>query len=134
MKKTASLLLLMLFMVNLAGCRLVRIEEEDRKPLSYTLVEPGQLPEEARKMVEEKKAEEFRLTYQSGENLYLIRGYGRQLSGGYSICVKEVSASSTAIFFKTELKGPSPEEQGGTPSYPYIAIKMEYREAPVQFQ
>ncbi len=134
MKKTASLLLLILFFMNLAGCRLIRIEEEERKPLSYSVTEPGQLPEEAQNLVEERKAEEFQMTYQSGEELYLIKGYGRQLSGGYSIQVKEVSLSRNAVFFHTELKGPPPEKQSGEPSYPYIAVKIKYREEPVQFQ
>lgn len=134
MKKTASFLLIILIFMNLAGCRLIRIEEAERKPLSYTVTEPGQLPEEAQRLVEEKKAEEFQITYQSGDELYLIKGYGRQLSGGYSIRVKEVSLSENAVFFRTELKGPPPEKQSGEPSYPYIAVKIKYREDPVQFQ
>ena len=92
------------------------------------------IPEEAAALVEEKKASEFRVTYQSGKELYLIRGYGKQMSGGYSIQVKELSASSTAVFFETKLMGPSAEEQSGAPSYPYIAVKIQYRKEPVQFQ
>lgn len=134
MKKTAALILFTVFLLTLGGCRLVRIEEEERTPVSYTVVEPGELPDEAEAIVEEKKETEFQMTYQSGEELYLIRGYGRQMSGGYSIQVKELSASRSAVFFVTKLKGPSPEEQGGEPSYPYIAVKMKYRELPVQFQ
>ena len=103
-------------------------------PLEYEVVEPEQLPEEAAALVEEKKASEFRVTYQSGKELYLIRGYGKQMSGGYSIQVKELSASSTAVFFETKLMGPSAEEQSGAPSYPYIAVKIQYRKEPVQFQ
>ena len=80
MKKTASFLLIILIFMNLAGCRLIRIEEAERKPLSYTVTEPGQLPEEAQRLVEEKKAEEFQITYQSGDELYLIKGYGRPVS------------------------------------------------------
>lgn len=134
MKKTAALILFTVFLLMLGGCRLVRIEEEERTPVSYTVVEPGELPDEAEAIVEEKKETEFQMTYQSGEELYLIRGYGRQMSGGYSIQVKELSASRSAVFFVTKLKGPSPGEQGGEPSYPYIAVKMKYRELPVQFQ
>ena len=83
----------------------------------------GELPEEAETIVEEKKAGKFQMTYQSGNDLYLIRGYGKQMSGGYSIQVKELSESSTAVFFETKLIGPAPEEQSGEPSYPYIAVE-----------
>ena len=123
MKKTVLLVCYLILILSLGGCRLVRIEEEKRMPL-----------EEAAALVEEKKASEFRVTYQSGKELYLIRGYGKQMSGGYSIQVKELSASSTAVFFETKLMGPSAEEQSGAPSYPYIAVKIQYRKEPVQFQ
>lgn len=134
MKKTVLLVCYLILILSLGGCRLVRIEEEKRMPLEYEVVEPEQLPEEAAALVEEKKASEFRVTYQSGKELYLIRGYGKQMSGGYSIQVKELSASSTVVFFETKLMGPSAEEQSGAPSYPYIAVKIQYRKEPVQFQ
>lgn len=100
MKKTVLLVCYLILLLSLGGCRLVRIEEEKRTPLEYEVVEPEQLPEEAAALVEEKKASEFRVTYQSGKELYLIRGYGKQMSGGYSIQVKELSASSTAVFLR----------------------------------
>lgn len=134
MKKIFSLLFIIAAALMLGGCRLVRIEEEERKPVAYTVVKTGELPEEAETLVEEKKAEEFQMTYQSGEDLYLIRGYGKQMSGGYSIQVKELSESSTAVFFETRLIGPAPEKQSGEPSHPYIAVKIEYRKNPVQFR
>lgn len=133
MKKLVSLLFLTAVLLTLGGCRFIRIEEEGRTPVEYEMVEPGQLPEEAASLVEEKKQKEFQMTYQSKEELYLIRGYGKQMSGGYSIRVKELSASKNAVFFETELMGPSKEEQSGEPSYPYIAVKIRYRDDPVQF-
>ena len=96
MKKTVLLVCYLILILSLGGCRLVRIEEEKRTPLEYEVVEPEQLPDEAAALVEEKKASEFRVTYQSGEELYLIRGYGKQMSGGYSIQVKDLSVSSKA--------------------------------------
>ena len=74
------------------------------------------------------------MTYQSGDDMYLIKGYGRQMSGGYSIQVTDLSVSSTAVFFETRLIGPSEDSMTGEPSYPYIAVKTQYREEPVQFQ
>ena len=61
MKKIFSLLFIIAAALMLGGCRLVRIEEEERKPVAYTVVKTGELPEEAETLVEEKKAEEFQI-------------------------------------------------------------------------
>lgn len=111
-----------------------RIEEEPRQPLSYNLVKQDDIPRELYALIGEKKAKEFQLTFQSGEELYLIKGYGQQMSGGYSIQVEELGLSPNAIFFKTKLIGPSSlDAAGGEPSYPYIVVKTKYRKEPVQF-
>ncbi len=134
MKKAVFLLWIAAAFLMLSGCRVIRIEEAERTPLDYTVVDGGQIPREAAVLIEEKKAAEFQMVYQSGEDMYLIKGYGRQMSGGYSIQVTELSMSSTAVFFETKLIGPSRSSQSGEPSYPYIAVKTKYREEPVQFQ
>ena len=134
MKKSVFLLIAVVTAFLLSGCRFVRIEEEDRKPVSYTVVEHSDIPEELSRIMEEKKEKEFQMVYQKGEDLYLIKGYGRQMSGGYSIQVTDLSASVNAVFFETKLIGPTEEVQGGEPSYPYIVVKTEYRDVPVQFR
>ena len=121
-------------LLGLGGCRIIRIEEEERKPLEYTIVNQQEIPEEILSLIEEKKAGEFQMTYQSGEEMYLIKGYGRQMSGGYSIRVEELSHSSNGIFFMTHLIGPKDDSMAGEPSYPYIVVKMAYREEPVVFE
>ena len=89
---------------------------------------------EAGSLIESKKQEEFQITYQDGEYLYLLRGYGRQKTGGYSIQVEELSLFAESIFFRTSLVGPAKEDEPSLePSYPYIVVKLEYRDAPVQF-
>lgn len=125
---------LLIFLLMTGGCSVVKIEEGERTLLEYTVVEAAELPQSAQEMIQEKKDGEFQMTYQKGDVLYLIRGYGKQMSGGYSIQVAELSASSTAIFFKTRLIGPEKENQRGAPSYPYIAVRTRYREEPVIFE
>lgn len=72
------------------------------------------------------------MTYQSEKELFLIKGYGQQMSGGYSIQVEELGVTSQAIFFKTKLIGPSDTKITlSPPSYPYIVVKMAYRKEPV---
>lgn len=125
--------MLLIFWLTAGGCSLVKIEEGERTPLEYTVVDSTELPQSAQELIKEKKMDDFQMTYQKGDTLYLIRGYGKQMSGGYSIQVAELSVSSTTIFFKTRLIAPQKENQSGVPSYPYIAVKIDYREEPVVF-
>ena len=135
MTKRICLLSLALWLVTaLCGCRIIRIEEEEQKPLEYTVVDQQEIPEEVLSLIEEKKAGEFQMIYQSGEEMYLIKGYGRQMSGGYSIRVEKVSGSSNGIFFMTKLVGPKDDSRAGEPSYPYIVVKTAYRDDPVVFE
>lgn len=135
MKKMVSLVCLAVCMVLiLCGCRIIRVEEEERKPLEYTVVNPQEIPAEVLSLIEEKKAKEFQMTYQSGEDMYLLKGYGQQMSGGYSIRVEELSGSSNGIFFKTRLLGPEDDSLGGEPSYPYIVVRTAYLDEPVLFE
>ena len=78
---------------------------------------------------EEKKTADFKLTYETPEYLYIVRGYGEQATGGYSIQVKELYLTSNAVFFSTELIGPRKGENAvKSPSYPFIVIRTEKRE------
>ena len=137
-KKTAafwSIFILAAVSVLFTGCRFVRIEEEPRRALEYSIVKTEELPAELNALIQEKKDQEFQLTYQSDQDLYLIKGYGRQMSGGYSIQVEELGVTSQAVFFKTKLLGPSDGKSVlSPPSYPYIVVKMEYRKEPVVFE
>lgn len=135
MKRNVPLFFLILFfLTGCSGCKIIRIEEEAAQPVKYTIVTADTLPPDALELIEEKKQEEFEMTYQRGKDLYLIKGYGQQMTGGYSIQVKGLTASSTGIFFKTCLFGPKEKPQHSTPSYPFIAVKMAYQDLPVQFE
>lgn len=135
MKKLFTLLCLVpLLATLLGGCRYIRIEEAPREPLNFTIVNEEEIPKELAALIEEKKAKEFQLTFQEGADMYLVRGYGQQMSGGYSIQVQEVSHSANAVFFVTNILRPSEDSMGSEPSYPYIAVKIKYRDDPVQFE
>lgn len=137
MKKTAITLFLpgLLMCLLLCGCKVVNMKSEEKQPLEYTVVKQEDIPPAIGSLIESKKQEEFQITYQDGEYLYLLRGYGRQKTGGYSIQVEELSMFAESILFRTSLTGPDKEEEPSLePSYPYIVVKLEYREAPVQFE
>lgn len=136
MKKRTGIFLLAVLCVWLAaGCKVTDMSSDKTQNLEYTVVKEEDLPQEVSALIEERKTKEFQMTYQIDEDLYLIRGYGQQMSGGYSIQVEEVSLGENAIYFKTTLIGPSKgEEVSKEPSYPYIVVKIGHREEPVQFQ
>ena len=131
-KLLISLLLLML--VLLSGCRFVKIREEERQPLEYEIVGQDQIPEELAAIIRERKTGKMQMTYQRGGEMYLVKGYGRQMSGGYSIQVEELGASSNGLFFVTRLIGPENLDEAGIPSYPCIVIKTEIQNKPVTFR
>ena len=134
MKKSVFVLIAVITAFLLSGCRFVRIEEEYRKPVSYTVVEHSDIPEELSRIMEEKKEKEFQLSYETGEDLYLVKGYGRQMSGGYSIQVEELGESGNGLFFITRLLGPKDLSEAGVPSYPSIVIKTRRQKKPVTFR
>ncbi len=134
-KYTIALVLTGICLCLLCGCRVTDLKSEEKQPIDYTVVEEADIPPSIGSLIESKKQEEFQITYQDGEYLYLLRGYGRQKTGGYSIRVEELSLFAESILFKTSLIGPGKEEEPSLePSYPYIVVKLEYRDAPVQFE
>lgn len=134
MKKTVFLLMAVMMAVGLSGCRFIRIEEEKRIPVSYTIAEYSEIPEELQEIIEEKKENEFQLSYDTGDTLYLVKGYGRQMSGGYSVQVEELGASVNSLFFVTKLLGPEDLTEAGVPSYPCIVVKTQQQKKPVIFR
>mgnify|MGYP000293799660 CR=1 FL=1 len=85
------------------GNRLNRTKISD---LDYTIAAEADIPEELQNDIEEKKAADFKMTYKDSEFLYIVRGYGEQETGGYSICIRDLYLTSNAIIFDTELIGP----------------------------
>ena len=134
MRKVSLMILACLFMTICSGCKNIKIEEAKREQLEYTVIQQDDVPETIKSLIEKRKVKEFQLTYKSGDELYLFKGYGQQMTGGYSIQVADLSESENAIFFETVLIGPTEVDAGSEPSYPYIGVKLTYRDKPVQFR
>ena len=49
-----------------------------------------EIPEELKTIIDQKKTGEFKLTYADQDELYIVVGYGKQLTGGYSIQFPDV--------------------------------------------
>lgn len=126
---------LLLFCVCLLGGCSDKGAEEKVKDLEFTVVGQNEIPRELMDMIEQKKTEEFRLTYTSGEDLYIAVGYGEQQTRGFSISVPEFYLTENSMVIKTELQGPEQgSQQAASPSYPFIVIKTKFIEEPVVFQ
>lgn len=122
-------------LIFLSGCSVQTNERERLEDLEYTIVEESSVPEELESILQEKKKEAFKLTYQEEGSLYLCVGYGEQKTGGYSITVNDLYLSENAIYFDTNLIGPSKDEKvADTVSYPFLVVQTEYVDKPVVFQ
>ena len=135
MRSWRQVLVIGSILIFLSGCSVQTNETEKLKDLEYTIVEDTELPEELQGILEEKKMESFKLTYEADDSLYLCIGYGEQDTGGYSIAVNELYLSENAIYFDTNLIGPDTSETAlKSASYPYLVVKTEYLDKPVVFQ
>ena len=105
---------------------------EKIKDLEYTVIAEDNIPEE---LLEERKEDTFKLTFEDQGFLYICVGYGTQQTGGYSIAVNDLYETANAVYIDTNLIGPSPEEKSKpVESYPYVVVKMEFSQKPVVFE
>lgn len=118
----------------LSGCSMNEETTEKVKECDFTVVESVDIPKELQSIIDEKKAEPFKLSYADEGYLYLVVGYGKQVGGGYSITVEQLYENDTNIIFDTTLIGPKEEERSNAETYPYIVVKMEYVEKDVVYQ
>ncbi|HHU70485.1 MAG TPA: protease complex subunit PrcB family protein [Clostridiales bacterium] len=129
------MLMILITLIGLTGCKGEETEIKKLKDLEFTVVEDADLPGELKELIDEKKEKPFRLTYSNKDNLYIVVGYGKKNSGGYSIAVDELYLTSNAIYIDTNLVGPSQDDmvvQGIT--YPYVVVKIEFMEKRVVFE
>lgn len=124
-----------LILLTLTACSSPKKSAPERTELVYTVEDIRNLPQELQNIIEEHKKQEIRLSYTDGSDLYLIRGYGEQQTGGYSIAVRECSEDEQSILLDTMLIGPhNPEEMKEEPSYPYVVLKTEQKEKEIIIQ
>ncbi|MCD7724625.1 MAG: protease complex subunit PrcB family protein [Clostridiales bacterium] len=133
-RRIVSVFLVCLLCMGVAACAAKQDSMEKIKDWEFTVIAEENVPEELLAMIEEKKAEPFKMTFQDQGFLYICVGYGTQETGGYSISVNDLYETANAIYVDTNLIGPEPEEkENATPSYPYIVIKAEFTDKPVVF-
>ncbi len=135
MKKIISVFLIMMVtMLGLTACKIQDNDLKKLKDLEFTVVENDEVPKELMKVINEKKEVPFKLTYEDGDYLFIVVGYGVQKTGGYSITVDELFLTSNAVYIDTNLLGPSKDEvvtQALT--YPFVVVKLEKIDKSVVF-
>ena len=127
-------LLMITVLVTLFGCGIEKTDANRLQDLEYEIIE-DEIPKELAEKIKEKKSADFKLTYENDKYLYIVRGYGEQETGGYSIQILDLYLTQNAVVLHTNLKGPSKDEvKNAAPSYPYIVIRIEHTDKNVIFQ
>lgn len=128
-------LLTALALSALSGCIVPKQEEEKLQDVEYTILEERDIPQKLMETIEQKKAAEFKITFENEDALYLVHGYGVQETGGYSIVVRDLYLTEHALYFDTELLGPeNGSDPPKKPSYPYIVVKTGSQKQNVVFE
>ncbi len=129
-----AMVVVLFMLLCMGGCNVSGSDGTKVSDLDYTVVEDEKLPEELTTKIEEKKEADFKLTFEAEDGLYIVRGYGEQETGGYSIAVNEVYLTTNSIYFKTTLIGPGETKKiARAPSYPYVVVKTEKQDKNVVF-
>ncbi len=122
----------------MAGCGNGGEEIKKIKDLEFTVLSEDDYPAELKTMIDEKKEQTFKMTYQDSGFLYICIGYGKQATGGYSISVNDLYEADNAVYADTMLLGPEPgavdQSKKNSPSYPVIVLKTEHLDKSVVFE
>ena len=118
----------------LAGCQGDSTAGE-QVPVAFSVEEERTIPAALRQTIKENEAREIRMTFEDGNDLYLIRGYGEQKTGGYSIAVDACTEDEEKLYLTTRLIGPEDaEKQPKDASYPYIVVRVAATGKAVEIQ
>ena len=133
--KVKILFFLLPMLLLIGGCGVKKMGSEKIKDLDFTVLNEEEIPEKLLEEIEAKKEDDFKMSYILDDYLYIVRGFGMQETGGYSIQVQEVYLTENAVYFDADLIGPkNGEVQEKAVSYPYIVIKLQRQEENVVFE
>ncbi len=134
-KKGYIILLLCMMLLLATGCKVEKKDTNTAKDIDYTVVAKKDIPEELKNIIDSKKEKEFRITFSTNEYLYIVMGYGMKATSGYSISLDKLYETDNTINIKSSLIGPSDKDSvKKVVTYPYIVVKIEYRDKPTVFE
>ena len=139
MRKGICKALLSGMVLVLSGCGIGMIKEQKIRDVPYSIVRKEEIPEGVKEEIEASKKTEMWLSYADRENekgdLYIVRGYGKQETPGYSIKVNSCYETRNALVIRTTLLGPEKANRVHKKStYPYIVIKTAYTEKQIVYE
>lgn len=121
--------------VCLFGCGVEKTDESKVEDIDYCIVEENDIPKELMAKIQEKKAADLKMVFENDDFVYIVRGYGEQETGGYSIQITDVYLTKNAVVFRSNLVGPSKDQvKNVVPSYPYVVLKIQNMEKNVIFE
>ena len=105
----------------------------------YEIVKKEEIPEKLKEEIAEAEKSEMWISYadtgNEGRYLYIVRGYGRQETTGYSIEVNECYETEHTLVVRTTLLGPQKKEKTQKKkTYPYIVIKIPYTDKQIIYE
>ena len=113
----ASLILCVAALICTAsGCITRRQKTEKIREIEFTVTDKEMVPAEFKTVIEEKKAEPFKLTYADQGILYIAEGYGTQPTTGYSVEVEAVRLNFTIETL---------EETKEIATFPYVVVQLD---------
>lgn len=119
----------------LQGCGVIKKDSTKVMELEYIVVKEEEIPHELKKLIDDKKANTLRMTYETKDATYIVAGYGTQPTSGYSIRVNDLYLGTNAVYADIDLLGPEAKESvTELPTTPYIVLKIEKREGSVVFR
>lgn len=119
----------------LNGCISRSGRQEKLRDLEYIVLDQADVPPELGQMIEEEKAEPFRMTYTDQGKLFIAEGYGAQLTTGYSVQVTELYETEDEIRIHTNLLGPEKgEEIKEITTFPCLVVQLEASDKNVIFE
>lgn len=119
----------------LCACGDMKDEEKKLVDLEFEVLTEESIPSEVKEIIEKRQKNEFMTTYTDKEDLYIMIGYGKQSTGGYSIRVDELYETKNSIYIKTTFLGPDRNELvTQMETYPYIVVKLKYIDKVVVFK
>lgn len=135
LKKSIGAALCVLLSLLLGGCSMLGGGDEERIAVEFTVVEADDVPAELQEIIESHKKEEIKMTFEAEDGRYLVRGYGEQPTGGYSISADLVELGKDGLHVITTLIPPSQDQNPAQePSYPCIVLKVANEEQEVIFE
>lgn len=126
---------LLLCPVFLSGCSADEGNAKKLKNLDFTVIDPEDAPEKLREAMEEKQEKGFKLTYLTGNSLYIAQGFGKKPTTGYQITVEDLYLTKNGVVFDACLYGPRRKDViSQIPTHPRIVVKIPRTEGIVIFR